>query len=135
MNRRERRAAKATEGSLQAFDPPEVYVKAIQKMHAFLVCWLAGRGTKPQFALPEKRVLLAVPIDRVPKLALDDAARELVGIFCEIAETISGGAPTALMLDSVLELAHVPVTRVTLDELGLDPKTYRIIPRGSGGSA
>jgi len=130
MNRHERRRLRAlaqarTIGGELLGQRPKGYEETGQAMLAWLQKWLSEHGGQPypHFALPPEEIALCASLDHVgDRLCRNDSARQLMQEFVVIGQMIGGpnAPPTVLMLQAVLELASVPVERVSLTELGID---------------
>jgi hypothetical protein len=83
--------------------------------------------------MPLEFALIASLADVGPKLARNDAARELVAdIMAECDRRKLGDYPTVMMLRVALDLHNIPITFVPFAELGIKGD---IVPLRGGGSA
>ncbi len=110
MNRHERRKMKATTKA--------EYYRACSALVDAVMVW--GRRTQlvPRFRMPPIDDHVVVPLTKiVDRIALDDAARDLVA---EVCRPPVAKEPTLFMLDVALGVCGVPVERVSLAELGIE---------------
>jgi hypothetical protein len=108
MNRHQRRAASKP---ADKEDEKKLYGQTCDEMLSALLEWLRTHpGQLPRFAMPPKGVAILGCIDEVADIvAKDDAARQLVDLFCAIGVKIRpNGQPTILMLNAVLDAIELP---------------------------
>lgn len=128
MNRRQRRAASK---SAEPDTEKKQYMQTCEAMHTALVDWLrAHPGGVPRFAMPPREVGVVGCIDDVVDIiAKDDAARQLVGILCDIGVKIRPhGQPTILMLRVVLDTIGLPYEVAPMEEFAAK---FPLVPIGS----
>lgn len=93
------------------------YERGAQITYDVVASW---RGAPPLFAFPPKEyALLADLRDIGQRLARNDGARDLLQLLIKRCVERTGQAPTAMMLQVVLETLGHPIERVSLSELGL----------------
>jgi len=96
---------------------PDGYERGCNILLAIVQGWT---GEPPRFAFPPKGVVLIADLRGIgDKLCRNDGARHLLAFAIRRCLERTGQAPTSLMLEVVLDVAHVPYERVPLEELGL----------------
>lgn len=98
---------------------PATYEVGAQLTHDIVKAWKEA-GETPKFRFPPKGIALMAPLDIIGgQLCLDEHTEDLLVGLCAEVNRAAGEYPTTMMLQVALEMNGIPVTYVSIAELGL----------------
>lgn len=101
----------------------DTYELGAQLTHAIVKAWIE-KADPVRFAFPPREIALVADLRQVgQKLARNESARQLVDQLNEHVVSVTGHAPTAMMLRVILEDLGVEIEWVPPSELGLQVPT------------